>query len=133
MKPSQLGPGTKSVARGSTFKVPRAPMQRKRTRRNPADQRARDAFHAVSRGKLCVVCGDEIVRWSHHAIYEQHLPAELKNDPRNALPVGDRCHRAHHDAVRRIPVTCLTETNLQFANDVLGEGAGHYVNRRYAT
>jgi hypothetical protein len=68
---------------------------------------------------------------AHHVIYRQHIPVDKEWDPRNAMPVCDPCHERHHNASRRLPLSALSEENLAFAEEVLGEAAPYYLERRY--
>jgi 5-methylcytosine-specific restriction endonuclease McrA len=90
------------------------------------------AFKDAGTG-ACANCGAwwQAVTRSHHVIYRQHLPVDKEWDPRNAMPVCDPCHERHHNASRRIPLSALSEENLEFASEVLGEAAPYYLERRY--
>lgn len=96
------------------------------------------AFKAESYMRDCAACGDGGgptgygIR-AHHVVYRQHLSAELEWDTRNAMPVCDDCHEKHHNASSRIPLSALSQENLEFANEVLGEAAGYYLERRYGS
>ena len=70
---------------------------------------------------------------AHHVIYRQHLPVDKEWDPRNAMACCDPCHERHHSAAKRLPLAALTEENLEFAREVLGEAADYYLARRYQT
>jgi 5-methylcytosine-specific restriction endonuclease McrA len=76
------------------------------------------AFKWEAAGKKCAACGK--FHWrtdghrAHHVIYRQHLPVDKEWDPRNAMPVCNPCHERHHNASRRIPLTALSEENLEF-------------------
>jgi hypothetical protein len=94
------------------------------------------AFKAASIGRPCACCDQlypPLRMKSHHVIYRQHLPVEYEWDPRNAMPVERDHHERHHNASRRIPLTALSEENLEFASEVLGEAAEYYLARRYKT
>lgn len=71
------------------------------------------------RGKRCVVCGTKRAVAGHHIVYAQHLRRENAPswDPRNCLPICFDCHGAHHNASRRIPVTCLHNEAFEFAEE----------------
>jgi 5-methylcytosine-specific restriction endonuclease McrA len=109
--------------------VKRTPIKRSRPKKLPPEARA---FKDAYQGHVCHACQFLWAQTSHHVVYEQHLRGPDKWRLENAMPVCRDCHRRHHQAVERIPASCLTEQNLQFANDVLGPGAGDYLNRRYA-
>ena len=59
-------------------------------------------------------------------------------DPRNSLPLvqsgarPDACHELHESGHRRIPRLALTDLNLTYASEVLGERADSYLARFYA-
>jgi 5-methylcytosine-specific restriction endonuclease McrA len=94
------------------------------------------AFKEAVYGLRCVRCGRLDFMFpakAHHVIYRQHLPVDKEWDPRNAMPVCNPCHERHHNASRRIPLTALSEENLEFASEVLGEAAEYYLARRYKT
>lgn len=95
-------------------------------------QEAAEWRRAAVEAGVCAICSRV---WplpaGHHVIYRQHCPTGRKWDLANMLPVCDLCHEAHHNGLRRIDRGDLTEANLQFANDVLGAGAGDYLRRRY--
>jgi hypothetical protein len=69
----------------------------------------------------CAVCGKRCgVTRGHHVLYQQWLESVAKTlgidfelllqwDKRNRLPVGDRCHKRHHDAIKRIPRSVLVK------------------------
>jgi cytochrome c553 len=41
------------------------------------------------------------------------------------------CHERHHNASRRIPLSRLSSTHLEFAREVLGDYADDYLARYY--
>jgi hypothetical protein len=92
------------------------------------------AFKEASFDKVCRGCGhfwEPYRSRAHHVIYRQHIPVDKEWDPRNAMPVCDPCHERHHNASRRLPLSALSEENLAFAEEVLGEAAPYYLERRY--
>ncbi|HYI80029.1 MAG TPA: hypothetical protein VEW67_04140 [Thermoleophilaceae bacterium] len=88
----------------------------------------------------CAVCGKRCgVTRGHHVLYQQWLESVAKTlgidfdlllrwDKRNRLPVGDRCHDRHHDAVERIPRAVL----VKHCPEVFAMAAelGHGLERR---
>lgn len=57
----------------------------------------------------------------------------LKADPRNLVLVAKRCHEAHHQRVRPLPLHVLPDSVFEFAAEVLGPAAAYeYLRRRYA-
>lgn len=54
-------------------------------------------------------------------------------DRRNLVPLGPRCHAAHHNRSRPLPLHRLPDSVFEFAAEVLGPGpAFEYLRRRYA-
>lgn len=128
---SSLGPGAKSLERGSTFKAERKPLPRvsarasttprdaapgssptrprlKRSRRRLTSEQ-RDAaavFKASVQGRPCVVCGRSWPEMdAHHAIEASVLrdrhPAFVY-DERNACPICPRFEPCHGDHTSRM-------------------------------
>lgn len=86
----------------------------------------------------CAACGRRGLLLRHHVVLEQHVRA-AGGDPwdlRNALALGYyacRCHRDHHHAVRRIPLSCVPPEAIAFAVELLGVAAADsYLARYYA-
>lgn len=69
----------------------------------------------------------------HHVVYAQHLRRHglPQWDVRDGLPLCRPCHEAHHNGSKRLPLTALTDSNLEFAFEQLGAYAWDYLNRRY--
>lgn len=69
-------------------------------------------------------------------VLEQHVRA-AGGDPwclRNSLCLGMhcRCHREHHSAARKLPVSLIDASALAFMVELLGEdGAECYLERYY--
>lgn len=86
----------------------------------------------------CGVCGVAGLNFRHHVVTESHLRAEGRDpwDLRNALAIGDgrkcSCHRDHHSACARIPVSKVPDQAIRFVVEVYGPGAGAYLSRYYA-
>jgi 5-methylcytosine-specific restriction endonuclease McrA len=92
------------------------------------------AFKEAALYGRCAACGEfphPLRTAAHHVVYRQHVPVEMAWDPRNSMPLHDDCHERHHNASRRIPLSALSEENLEFASEVLGEAAPYYLERRY--
>lgn len=90
----------------------------------------------------------------HHVVYQQHikklllerhrernvpgpldlvLEERLLNDKRNLVPISRKCHAAHHNASKRLPLRVLPDSVFEFARELLGAGAAfEYLRRRYA-
>lgn len=106
---------------------------------------------AIARRCICG-CGARRVQF-HHAVYQQQLrkvvreehrkagglgPPDviremtLVNDSRNLVPVGPKCHAAHHGRSRVLALRMLPDSVFEFAAEVLGAGAAYeYLRRRY--
>lgn len=85
--------------------------------------------------RSCQSCGATRVPWSaHHAVYLQHVRraggSAWARD--NALRLCDDCHNGHHNRSRPVRATALTQANIDYAFDLLGQAAYDYLRRRYA-
>lgn len=70
----------------------------------------------------------------HHVLYAQEVRRRNADlfDPRNSMTLCVGCHSSHHQrGTYVIPLSALSEENLEFANEVLGEAAEYYLARRY--
>jgi hypothetical protein len=94
-------------------KPPRRQAPLRRRFRRQIDRQASEAWARGIRAKTCAVCGKRCgTVQGHHVLYQQWLRQvarerglefeQLRWDKRNRLPVGERCHGAHHSARRRI-------------------------------
>lgn len=92
--------------------------------------------------RCCAVCGSTGAWQAHHVVSQGFLKRngrkDLLNDERNALrlccvPIseGSNCHAQHEHARRRVCVSELTQENIDFAYEVLGEFAFDYLQRYY--
>jgi len=107
----------------------------------PLDHRAEEGYaqwKASTFGE-CAACGqrDRLVR--HHVVTESRVRAAGGNpyDLANSLSLGAgfrcSCHRDHHSACARLPISCLSDDALAFAVDLLGEHqAAEYLRRYYS-
>lgn len=90
----------------------------------------------------------------HHVIYQQELrrivraehkaanvagpPSMVRElalaaDKRNIVLLGFKCHVAHHNRSRVLPLGVLPDSVFVFASELLGAGAAfEYLRRRYA-
>lgn len=143
MKRSRLGPGRKSLERGSTF-VSRGNGLKRRApghatpRRDPAPtnpsrhESEKATWGATARTRPCAVCGSRTLVQGHHVIYAQHLKREgLRGflwDLRNQLSLCAVCHARHHQAVARVPRDLLTVNNHEFAAEL---GLSWLLRREY--
>ena len=118
MKSSALGPGRKSIERGSTFK-------RKTGRRMPTIEKVAMAraqqWKEPLRGGICEApdC-DHPAEHAHHIIEKAQLKkigADLW-DPRNRLAICADCHANHHNASHRLPLPPRSHPVWGFAKDL---------------
>jgi hypothetical protein len=106
------------------------------TRREHLAEPGRESFTAPRFGR-CSICNKPGLLRRHHVVLEQHCRAEGADpwDVRNSLWIGDgrtcHCHRKHHDAVARIPVSKIPDEAIGFAVELYGSGAGAYLSRYY--
>jgi hypothetical protein len=110
----------------------------RRRHMSPEEKLAYGAFHEEARAQRCCQNPDcqrpTRLPWDpHHVIYEQELARRGLPlfDPRNVLRLCRDCHMNHHAGIAPIPLTALTQANLAYAFDVLGEFARDYLYRRY--
>jgi hypothetical protein len=93
------------------------------------------AWHSPSWGR-CAVCSQPGRLQRHHVVLEQHCRAQGADpwDMRNALELGMwcRCHRDHHQAARRIPVSKIPGDAVDFCTALYGPGAAAYLQRYYS-
>ena len=135
MKRSRIGPGRKSLERGSTFinvKALLANNPRRRARTAPGARGWTQRVFALY-GRQCVVCGGKASQ-AHHAVPRQTIVArggdsfEIAYDPRNGVPVCFDCHQAHENASRRIPLSLLPPGVVAWADE---NGFRWYLDRTY--
>lgn len=142
MKRSRLGPGRKSLDRGSTFKRPGETLDAKALLRN--NPRRREGEWPGERGwtqrvfslygRACVVCRGAAAAQAHHAVPKRTIIARggaidlLVFDARNGVPVCHRCHEAHENGSRRIPYVCLPGGVVAWAHE---NGWAWYLDRIY--
>lgn len=104
------------------------------------------------RGRCVCGCGRKRGCQFHHCVYRQELrrlareltrgdvgpplnvrEATLLNDRRNLVPLGPRCHAAHHNRSRVLPLKALPDSVFEFAAQYMGEGRAYeYLHRYYA-
>lgn len=117
---SALKQGTKRMSRG---------------RRRRSDRDASSAFWWAARNqRVCAVTRTGGPWQAHHVIERQWLRQRGLDewDPRNALRVLTPVHTRHTDAVKRIPLRCLTDENLDYAFELMGLAAHLYLHRHYS-
>lgn len=73
---------------------------------------------------------------SHHVVYEQELDNRglPKFDRRNLMALCVDCHLGHHNGPpeNQIPVSLLSDGNLEYAFEMLGPYAYDYVLKHYS-
>lgn len=110
-----------------------------RAHRKPAEATPdRHAYKEVVWGR-CEVCGAAGWVRRHHCVYEQHCRVEgfplfaLENAMWVGVDWTCACHRRHHDAVQRIPLSLLPLDAVGWCYRMFGEDAGRaYLAKRYA-
>lgn len=102
-----------------------------------SDEAGYRAWHTPVWGP-CAVCEKRGLLLRHHVILEQHVRIE-GGDPwalANSLALGYfacSCHRRHHSACARLPISCVPAAAIAFAVQLLGaERAEDYLKRYYA-
>lgn len=151
-----LGPGAKSLARGTSFAKPRSTLKPKPRALTRADKAAVAEQHrlalaferAVKAPKRCACCGrvarhPRIDLDAHHVTPKETLkrlererrlpPGSLVWDPANGMPLcsdarEQRCHARHTLAVKRVPRSRVPAPALRFAE---GLGLTHIIERHY--
>jgi hypothetical protein len=93
---------------------------------------------AAAKQVRCAVTGDrhEFDWEAHHVVEKAELkrmgiPKLKRYDERNALRVKTSIHAGHTSGVGQIPMRCLTDDNLRYAFEVLGDQAIDYLLRKY--
>lgn len=92
-------------------------------------------WHTPIQGE-CAACGKRGLLLRHHAITENHVRREGGDpwDLRNAIGLGYfacSCHREHHQATRRLPISVLGAEAIEFAIELLGAGRADAELERY--
>jgi hypothetical protein len=108
-------------------------------------------FERGHSGGLRCACGCGRVRgvqW-HHVVYQQeirrvvreqteHGPPDVAREMalltsrRNLMPLGPRCHAAHHNRSKPLRLALLPDSAFEFAAELLGAGRAYeYLKRRY--
>lgn len=109
------------------------------TSQREIDVANRQAFRQeAQRQRVCAVCGEAGSFDAHHVIEKKYLKANnlpLYNTE-NSLRLCDEqtdndCHGGHTSGMRRIPLRCLTDRNIQYAFYLLGPAAYYYLKARY--
>lgn len=115
----------------------RKPM--KRTPPKPMSLRMRllkEAFRDEARGqRCCAVCGTTDEPWDAHHVIEKAYLAKHRWPlyvPENALRLCRRCHERHTLRTEKVPMTALTDENVEYAIILMGEPrAEDYFRRNY--
>lgn len=90
-------------------------------------------WEAARKQRACAVKGCRNKDFDpHHAILEQHLRDRglPRYDARNSLRLCRDHHFGHH-GTKKLPTTVLTQVNIDYAAEVLGDFAYDYITRRY--
>lgn len=103
MNRSPLKTGAKSIERGSTFSAEPKPLKRTLIESNGAPRKGFDRPRPISpaspaqreriRGRVCVVCGSELVHPAH--VIDRSIGGD--DDPRAVVPLCPPHHRAYDD------------------------------------
>lgn len=94
----------------------------------------RRRFQRAKGGLRCRVCLMKRAAHTHHVFYEGELRRRglPKYDHANLMALCVDCHFNHHNGSKRIPLSLLTEENLEYAFNILGAYAYDWLRRRYA-
>ncbi len=71
---------------------------------------------------------------AHHVVEARWLRARghFLWDPRNSLRLRPDVHAAHTSRMKPIPMSCLTDENIEYAFELMGVVAIDYLERLYA-
>lgn len=141
MRRSPLGPGKRSVQRGSTFASRGQGLGRaRRARRDPVTVLAASSWKAGVATAACVMCAARPVH-GHHIVTQQEIRKaaartggdvdELLWDQRNRLALCADCHASHHARSHPIPFNVLlthAPASLEFASEL---GLDWWIERTY--
>jgi 5-methylcytosine-specific restriction endonuclease McrA len=89
---------------------------------------ARRWWESVAKNKPCAVCGRPDRVQGHHVVSQQAIKKVARRfgydvlallwDPRNGIPVCERCHSAHTGAKKRIPLAVIPASAFEFADEL---------------
>ncbi len=97
-----------------------------------------DEFYAAGYAqRVCAVTGKATNRYNgdvHHVVEKQWLRINHgpKWDPRNALLLRTDVHELHTSKMRKVPLRCLLDVNIEFAFEMMGAAAYGYLSRHYS-
>lgn len=90
------------------------------------------AFRDAARAqRVCALTGRAGAHHAHHVVREQDVLTGDPHDPRNALRLSTTVHLDHH-GIHKLPLSALTDNNIEFAYEILGSYAADYLHRRYS-
>jgi hypothetical protein len=94
----------------------------------------RRGFQRAKGGLRCRMCLTRRAVHSHHVVYEAELRRRglPKYDYANLMALDFDCHLSHHNGSQRIPLSLLSDENLDYAFNILGAYAYDWLGRRYA-
>lgn len=91
---------------------------------------------AAAGQRVCAKCGKAKGYWdAHHVVEKQALKKlgmeHLVWDPRNARRLCEDCHGGQTSKLRKVRLKDLTDDNIAFAFEALGDFAFDYLQRNY--
>lgn len=91
-------------------------------------------FRREHKRTKCRRCMFKKAAQSHHVVYAQEVVRRGADvwDLRNCMPLCQRCHEQHHTRTSPVPLLMLSDANIAFAFEILGEYAKAYLEARYA-
>lgn len=142
MKRTELKRGTKGLSRGKGLNrgkgLSRSGAMKKArpSKMSPSEAEFARRFKlAAWEQGVCAVTGKGGGWSAHHVVYRQHLEDRglFVWDPRDALRVMVKPHLDHHNRVKGkvIKTKMLTDDNIAYAAEVLGDYAPTYLRMHY--
>lgn len=122
MRSSPLKPGSKRLKR------------KPKKKRSAEEELAHLAFIEAARSQcVCAVTRQGGAFDPHHVVEQQWLKREgfPVDDKRNALRLNPDVHANHTTKVKKVPMRCLLDSNLEYAFEVMGVRAIDYLERNY--
>lgn len=127
---------------GTTSRRRRPPRNRRYRNDREIEEANKRAFkQAAWEQRACAVTDDardydeqNRLNWeAHHVVEKRWLKANYLPlwDPRNSLRLRPDVHSGHTSGLRRVPLTCLTDENIEYAFEVMGAAAFDYLTRLY--
>lgn len=120
----------------------RAPKKRHyRNERELEEANKRAFLQAAWEQRACAVSGDARDRddqgyknWeAHHVVEKRWLKANFMFlwDPRNVLRLTPDAHRRHTNRMEPVPLSRLTDANIEYAFEIMEHRAYEYLTRMY--